>query len=240
MNTFLLQLPLTIGFAAAACPSYLESGVKDSEPSLGSMDTCEYHSPNENPFFSREDLVEDMANPTITYRYCYYPCLDEIVRSKWSSDWTYQSEKVCGKYFEKRIKDGENTRVFEDTMYDADPNIIGNDREPHAAIAYSDEGTVCFNHLYRDESISCTNCCKVTCFGLSNPNETHELYYRNVEGNRWFMEMKFSSASSGGSGGGGGGGGGDVDMSGFSSSGSSLSCTHFGGILLLPALLFSM
>ena len=185
------------GLAKADCPSYLESGVKESEPSLGSMDTCDYHSPDENPFFSRVELVEDMADPYVTYRYCYYPCLDEIIQSKWSSKWTYKTEKVCGsKYFTKRIKDGENARVFEDTAYDADPNIINSVRKPHAAIAYSDEGTICFHHLARSENQSCTNCCGVTCFGLGNPDEVHELYYRNAKGNRWFVEMKFGKKAS--------------------------------------------
>ncbi len=201
--SFIFCLVHGTALVSADCPSYLESGIKESEPSLGSMDTCDYHSPDEEPFFSRVDLVEEMADPTVTYRYCYYPCLDEIVVNRWSSEWTYETEKVCGEtYFTKRIKDGENTRVFEDTAYDADPNIINSVREPHAAIAYSDEGTVCFHHLFRDEQMACTNCCDVTCLGLSNPNEVHELYYRNAEGNRWFVEMQFRNKSGGGNGGG--------------------------------------
>merc|ERR1739846_116387 len=105
-----------------------------------------------------------MANPTITYRYCYYPCMGMV-----GGTWTYESKKICGKSFEKRIKDGENTRVFEDTAYNPNPNCINCEREPHAAIAYSDEGTVCFHHQFRDETMGCTNCCKVSCYGLSNP-----------------------------------------------------------------------
>ena len=183
--------------AKADCPSYLEPGVKESEPSLGSMDTCDYHSPDDNPFFSRVDLVEDMANPVVTYRYCYYPCLDEIKVSQWSTRWTYETEKVCrSTYFTKRIKDGENTRVFEDTAYDSNPNVMNSEREPHAAIAFSDEGTVCFHHLERDKNESCTNCCGITCLGLSKEDETHVLYYQNAKGNCWFVEMTFSKNGS--------------------------------------------
>lgn len=102
-------------------------------------------------------------------------------------------------YFTKKLKDGENFRIFEDTAYDPNPKIIGNKREPHAALAYSDEGTVCLNHLYRDELMGCTNCCEATCLSLNNPDEIHTVYYRYNDGNRWFVEMQFSKTGSGGS-----------------------------------------
>jgi len=102
---------------------------------------------------------------------------------------------VCGPTFSKRILDGENVRVFEDTYHQDDPNVINNERESHAAIDYSDRGTVCFHHLSYDGG--CLNCCDVTCLGIGDPSTTHTLTYRDGDGDRWFMEMRFSKAGTG-------------------------------------------
>uniref|UniRef100_A0A7S4M934 Uncharacterized protein n=1 Tax=Odontella aurita TaxID=265563 RepID=A0A7S4M934_9STRA len=51
---------------AATCPSFLESGAKHSEPSLGSTDTCDLNSPDDEPFFSRVETSEEMADPNVS------------------------------------------------------------------------------------------------------------------------------------------------------------------------------
>ncbi len=211
---FLSAIIFVSGISCVRSTTYTHPSVdlsSENDPSLGSLEICDSKETDE--WFSRISFDEDMSNPVMSYRYCYY----EMTRTKsgkcqrcyasYCYDNRYETlsfadELTCGeKVFTKKVGDGEIFRAFYDDY--------GNGTPDHAAVGFSDAGTVCFYHYQwnyvqgtaqRCGSGSGSGSCEITCFGISDDeDEKHYVALKDYDRGKqpfWVVEVSFSKKGS--------------------------------------------